>query len=142
MPQPPMNIAQRILTRPQHTVAVIQKQLTARVVFCGGCGFLLTSSIFVLRHLFQEFRARVALLEMMFVRYEVRYLVRIPLRRARERGKSERQLMNADARQTYRPGRELRKVEARCVEQFLELKRADIRPLAPRRAHDTPPTYF
>src|SRR3989344_4818198 len=142
MPQPPMNIAQRILTLPQYTVVVIQKKLTARVVFGGGCGFLLPSPIFVLRHLFQEFRARVALLEMVFVRYEVRYLVRIPLRSACERGESERQLMNADAGQTYRLGRELRNIQARRVEQFLELKRADIRLLAPRCEYDTSTAYF
>src|SRR3989344_2110556 len=101
MPQPPMNIAQRILTRPQHTAVVIQKKLTARVVFSGGCGFLLTSPIFVFGDFLQELGTRVAFLEMMFVRYEVRYLVRISLRAACERRESERKLMNADARQTH-----------------------------------------
>ena len=92
-----MNIAQRILTRPQHTVVVIQKKLTARVVFSGGCGFLLTSPIFMLRHLFQKLRARIAFLEVVFVGDEVCYLVRIPLRAACECRESERQLINEGA---------------------------------------------
>src|SRR3989344_640964 len=94
------------------------------------------------RHLFQELRARITLLEMMLIRHEVRDLMRIPFRFTCESGKSERKLMNTDTRQAHDLGRNLRKVETRSIEQFFELERADIRSLAPRCEYDALFAYF
>src|SRR3989344_4924553 len=94
------------------------------------------------RHLFQELRARITLLEMMLIRHEVRDLMRIPFRFTCESGKSERKLMNTDTRQAHDLGRNLRKVKARSIKQFFELERADIRSLAPRCEYDALFAYF
>src|SRR3989344_8891261 len=94
------------------------------------------------RALLQELRACIAFFEMMFVRHEVRHLMRVPFRLACERRERERKLVNTNTRQAHDLGRNLRKVEARSIEQFLELERADIRLLAPRCEYDALFAYF